>query len=64
MTQLVLTQTRPTTDIVSQPKNEKPKHFDFNRITDQQFNAAADHLQLDPDIRAVLSSPYRELIVQ
>ena len=64
MAELVLTQTRPATGVVSQPEDEKPKHFDFDRITDEQFNAAADHMQLDPDIRAVLSTPYRELMVQ
>lgn len=39
-------------------------HMDFNRITDEQFQAAADHLKLEPDIQLVLRSPYRELIVQ
>lgn len=39
-------------------------HMDFNRITDQQFQAAADHLKLEPDIQLVLRTPYRELIVQ
>ena len=45
-------------------ETKKHQHVDFNRITDEQFNIAADHMQLDPDVRLVLSSPYRELIVQ
>ena len=40
------------------------KHLDFNRITDEQFQIAADHMHLDSDIQALLRSPYRELIVQ
>lgn len=39
-------------------------HLDFNRITDEQFNVAADHMGLEPEIQALLRSPYRELIVQ
>lgn len=39
-------------------------HMNFNRITDEQFQAAADHLRLEPDIQLVLRTPYRELIVQ
>lgn len=39
-------------------------HMNFNRITDEQFQAAADHLKLEPDIQLVLRTPYRELIVQ
>ncbi len=39
-------------------------HLDFNRITDEQFQAAADHLKLEPDIQMLLRTPYRELIVQ
>lgn len=42
----------------------KHKHLDFNRITDEQFQIAADHMKLDSDIQALLRSPYRELIVQ
>ncbi|MBK8270483.1 MAG: glutamate dehydrogenase [Planctomycetes bacterium] len=38
--------------------------MNFNRITDEQFQAAADHLKLDPEIQLVLRTPYRELIVQ
>jgi len=40
------------------------KHFDFNHITDAQFQAAADHMKLEPDIQMLLRTPYRELIVQ
>lgn len=39
-------------------------HRDFNRITDAQFQAAADHMKLEPDIQMLLRTPYRELIVQ
>ncbi len=39
-------------------------HVDFNRITDEQFQAAADHMKLEPDIQMMLRTPYRELIVQ
>ncbi|RIK67665.1 MAG: glutamate dehydrogenase [Planctomycetota bacterium] len=39
-------------------------HVNFNRITDEQFQAAADHMKLEPDIQMLLRTPYRELIVQ
>lgn len=39
-------------------------HLNFNRITDEQFQAAADHLKLERDIQMLLRTPYRELIVQ
>jgi glutamate dehydrogenase (NAD(P)+) len=39
-------------------------HFDFNRITDEQFLVAADAIKLEPDIQMLLRTPYRELIVQ
>lgn len=39
-------------------------HVNFNRITDAQFQAAADHMKLEPDIQMLLRTPYRELIVQ
>ncbi len=42
----------------------EPAHLDFNRITSEQFAEAADHMRLDAEVRAVVSSPYRELIVQ
>jgi hypothetical protein len=29
-------------------------HLDFNRITDEQFQAAADHMGLEPEIQALL----------
>ncbi|GIK16207.1 MAG: glutamate dehydrogenase [Planctomycetota bacterium] len=38
--------------------------IDFNRITDTQFLAAAEHMKLEEDIRQLLITPYRELIVQ
>ena len=37
---------------------------DFNRITDEQFQIAADHMKLEGEIRLLLRSPYRELVVQ
>ena len=39
-------------------------HMDFNRITDEQFQIAADHMKLEPEIQLLLRTPYRELIVQ
>jgi glutamate dehydrogenase (NAD(P)+) len=39
-------------------------HVNFNNITDEQFQAAADHMKLEPDIQMMLRTPYRELIVQ
>ncbi len=39
-------------------------HTNFNRITDEQFQAAADEMKLESEIRMLLLSPYRELIVQ
>lgn len=39
-------------------------HIDFNRITDEQFQIAADHMKLESDIQLLLRSPYRELVVQ
>lgn len=33
------------------------KHFDFNHITDAQFQAAADHMKLEPDIQMLLRTP-------
>ena len=46
-------------------ETKAPKqHVNFNRITDEQFLLAADHMGLEEDIRTLLRSPYRELIVQ
>ncbi|MBI4718276.1 MAG: glutamate dehydrogenase [Planctomycetes bacterium] len=39
-------------------------HLDFNRITDEWFQIAADHMKLEREIQLLLRSPYRELIVQ
>lgn len=39
-------------------------HLDFNRITDEQFGVAAEHMRLESEIQALLRSPYRELGVQ
>ncbi len=40
------------------------KHLNFNRITDEQFLIAAEEMKLEDDIRMLLRTPYRELIVQ
>jgi len=39
-------------------------HPDFNRITDEQFQIAADHMKLETEIQLLLRTPYRELVVQ
>ncbi len=39
-------------------------HMDFNRITDEQFQIAADHMGLESEIQMLLRTPYRELVVQ
>ena len=39
-------------------------HPDFNRITDEQYDIAAEHMRLEPEIQMILRTPYRELIVQ
>ncbi len=39
-------------------------HINFNQITDEQFQAAADHMKLEQDIQMLLRTPYREMIVQ
>jgi glutamate dehydrogenase (NAD(P)+) len=38
--------------------------MDFNQITDEQFLIAAGEMRLEDEIRLLLRSPYRELIVQ
>lgn len=38
--------------------------LDFNRITDEQFLLAAEHMGLEDEIQMLLRTPYRELIVQ
>lgn len=47
-----------------QTKQEGRKPVDFNRITDERFQVAADHMKLEREIQLLLRSPYRELIVQ
>jgi len=68
------TRTKSKVNIVSKPTQAdhppahdfKPtgKHLNFNRITDEQFLIAAEEMQLEDDIRMLLRTPYRELIVQ
>lgn len=52
-------------------KKDAPQHsdapasyVDFNRITDEQFLVAAEHMGLEEEIQRLLLTPYRELIVQ
>jgi len=52
---------------VRAPKPVAPSaapHLNFNRITDELFQVAADHMRLERDIQLLLRSPYRELTVQ
>ncbi len=39
-------------------------HPNFNRITDEQFNKAAEHMKLESEIQMLLRTPYREMVVQ
>ncbi|QDV90343.1 Glutamate dehydrogenase [Phycisphaerae bacterium RAS2] len=39
-------------------------HPNFNRITDEQFSKAAEHMKLESEIQMLLRTPYRELVVQ
>ena len=45
-------------------KKSHGSHIDFNRITDEQFQIAADHMKLESEIQSILRFPYRELVVQ
>jgi glutamate dehydrogenase (NAD(P)+) len=54
-------QTRPTDDRADRPPGAR---LDFNRIVDEQFQSAADHMKLEGEIQSLLRTPYRELIVQ
>ncbi len=45
-------------------KRDGHAHLDFNRITDEQFLIAAEHIRLEPEIQMLLRTPYRELVVQ
>lgn len=57
-----LTESKPRTD---SPKKRRPVAVvDFNRITDEQFQIAADHMGLEDEIQLLLRTPYREMIVQ
>lgn len=46
------------------PARRAGDQVDFNRIADEQFHVAADHMKLEEEIRLILRTPYRELIVQ
>ncbi len=57
---------RPTPNTVA-PGKKSPAagaHVDFNRVTDEQFQMAAEHMKLESEIQLLLRSPYRELVVQ
>lgn len=47
-----------------QPEHTSGAPVDFNRIVDEQFQIAADHMRLEDEIQLLLRTPYRELIVQ
>lgn len=55
---------KPSKTNVAPIKPTPHKHPDFNRITDQQFQIAADHMKLESEIQLLLRTPYRELVVQ
>jgi glutamate dehydrogenase (NAD(P)+) len=50
--------------IVEIPQRPAAGHVDFNRITDEQFQIAAEHMNLEDEIQLLLRTPYRELVVQ
>jgi len=56
----------PTHGETKQPHETLPTghHPNFNRITDEQFNKAAEHMKLESEIQMLLRTPYRELVVQ
>ncbi len=58
------TKVSPQHDIAPDASSVRAAHVDFNRITDEQFQQAADHMKLEPEIQMLLRTPYRELIVQ
>ena len=52
------------TNAPTQAPPSRSTHLDFNRITDEQFLLAAEHMGLEDEIQKLLITPYRELIVQ
>jgi glutamate dehydrogenase (NAD(P)+) len=48
----------------SSDDRKKSGHIDFNRITDEQFQIAAEHMKLEHEIQLLLRTPYREMVVQ
>ncbi len=58
------TATAPAKPVTKRNNGNNGKHVDFFRIVDQQFQIAADHMKLDPEIQLMLRFPYRELVVQ
>ncbi|MBI5764049.1 MAG: glutamate dehydrogenase [Planctomycetes bacterium] len=65
MSTATLTPVKPNAKKPATPETATPhKHLDFNRITDEQFLVAAEHMKLEKEIQMLLRTPYRELIVQ
>lgn len=65
MSTATLTPVKPSAKKPAAPETAPPhKHLDFNRITDEQFLVAAEHMKLEKEIQMLLRTPYRELIVQ
>lgn len=65
MSTATLTPVKPSARKPAAPETAPPhKHLDFNRITDEQFLVAAEHMKLEKEIQMLLRTPYRELIVQ
>lgn len=56
--------TVPVDDRIEEKRSPNGNSLDFNRITDEQFFIAAEHMGLESEIQLLLRSPYRELIVQ
>lgn len=54
----------PPKKVARRDDGHHTKSVDFFRIVDQQFQIAADHMKLDPEIQLRLRFPYRELVVQ
>ena len=60
----VATPTKPKETKPSTEKRTVRPQMDFNRITDEQFLIAAEHMKLESEIQLLLRTPYREMIVQ
>ncbi len=58
------TRLKPSVPTTAKKGPSVEAHVDFNRITDEQFLMAAEHMKLESDIQLLLRTPYRELVVQ